>query len=193
MTGPTVLAAIEAACGALAGAGVRFALVGGAALPAWGRTRATADADVLVALEEADRPRGSSLTRIVERLRAAGFAHLERTDRLEVGGYLILHFWFPIRTQSLSIRVDLLITGDRVHQAMLERATTRRIDGFSVPVASCEDLILLKLAAGRPVDLADVEALIDINRTGLDMAYLRSQAAALGVQKALQIALGRSS
>lgn len=50
MATEALLAAIEAAVGALQKVGADYALVGGAALPAWGRLRATQDADVLLAL-----------------------------------------------------------------------------------------------------------------------------------------------
>ena len=62
-----------------------------------------------------------------------------------------------------------------------------------MPVAWCEDLILLMLAAERPIDLADARALIAVNRTDLDLQYLRSHAAGLGLLEALRDALEERS
>lgn len=182
MSGETVLTAIEAACQALNHLGLQFALVGGAALPAWGRVRATGDADFLVALPQ---PESSTLSAVIERFRTNGFAHHNRADRKRIDEHLILHFWFPIRPQAVSIRVDLLFSEDSIYRQMLDRATERRIDGFVVPIASCEDLILLKLRAARPIDNADAAALIAGNRDNLDADYLQRRAAELGVQEAL--------
>lgn len=65
------------------------------------------------------------------------------------------------------------------------RGVARRIDGFTVPVASCEDLVPRKLAAGRAVDLADAEALLAINAPSLDREYLERQAARMGLRERL--------
>ncbi|MFI5401717.1 MAG: hypothetical protein ACHQ1G_02195 [Planctomycetota bacterium] len=67
-----------------------------------------------------------------------------------------------------------------------ERSRSRRpSDGFRARVASCEDLILLKLVAGRAIDLADAKELFQVNRDSLDLAYLRGQAAGMGITEAL--------
>jgi len=53
MTGEGILRALEAATRALSAAGTRHALIGGVALPAWGRIRATvdvADVEALIAI-----------------------------------------------------------------------------------------------------------------------------------------------
>jgi predicted nucleotidyltransferase len=185
MSADTVNSAIGAACRVLEAAGVPFALIGGAALPAWGRIRATADADILLCMERGSSESEAGLVRLVGALRVEGFAHHDRADRKRVGGFLILHFWFPIRSQGVSVRLDLLCSDDASHREVLRRAVRRRIDGLTVPVASCEDLVLLKLRAGRPIDTADARALLAINRGELDGRYLESRAAALGLGDAL--------
>lgn len=38
---------------------------------------------------------------------------------------------------------------------------------------SCEDILILKMNAGRLLDRADAAALLRWNRAGLDLAYLR--------------------
>ena len=50
MAREAVLLAIQAATNALNGLGTTYALIGGAALPAWGPIRATADADILISI-----------------------------------------------------------------------------------------------------------------------------------------------
>ncbi len=189
MAANAVLLALEAASVALTSAGVRHALVGGAALPAWGRIRATADADVYLGVEDDRESRERLVSTLVGVLRAAGFAHLERADRRRVEQMWILHFWFPIRDQGFSIRLDLIVDAGPAAEEILSRASLRKVNDFHVPVASCEDLVLLKLAAGRPVDLADVQALLEANRETLDMGYLESRAASRNLSDALRSAL----
>jgi predicted nucleotidyltransferase len=98
----------------------------------------------------------------------------------------VLHFWYPLRPEGLSIRVDLLAGGTGHAREAVARAVVRKIDGSAVKVASCEDLILLKLAAGRPIDVADARELLAINRGSLDRAALEARAASLGLADALR-------
>ena len=44
--------------------------------------------------------------------------------------------------------------------------------GFDVAVVSCEDLIVLKLFAGRILDRVDVAELLRANRDALELGYL---------------------
>jgi len=57
--------------------------------------------------------------------------------------------------------LDLLAEpdGSPGYPAMRRRAITMDIDGVAVLVASIEDLIAMKRAAGRPKDLVDIESL----------------------------------
>ena len=186
MLGDSLLAALEAAANALAAAGIRHALVGGAALPAWGRIRATGDADVLISAGLGSPEITARLQEIVAALRGGGFAHLDRADRRRIEDKTVLHFWFPLRPQGISVRLDLIAGEGPEYDELLDRAVRRKINGFDIPVASCEDLILLKLAAGRAIDLADVQELLKINGPNLDRIYLRSRAASRRLEKKLE-------
>ncbi|MEW6747405.1 MAG: hypothetical protein AB1486_32135 [Planctomycetota bacterium] len=182
MAGESVLLAIDAAGQALSSLGVSYALIGGAALPAWGRIRATADADILVALPWSK----ASYLRIVEGLRGAGFAHLERADRKHLEDKTVLHFWFPLREHGYSIRLDIIVAQGARYDEIIQRCSIRKIDGLTVRVASCEDLVLLKLAAGRPIDRADAGELLTINSSTIDRAYLEDRASELGLTNELR-------
>jgi len=177
-----VLTALEeAAVQAFESAGRRYALIGGAALPAWGRVRATADADLLVG-SAAD-----TLDVAVSALREGGFAHMSRADRREIDDKVVLHFWFPLRDVGVSVRVDVIAgVGDETsYEDVLARAVVRQLDGLRLRVATCEDLILLKLSAGRAIDLADARELFAINQDDLDLGYLEAHARRQGLAKAV--------
>ncbi|MGQ9590515.1 MAG: nucleotidyl transferase AbiEii/AbiGii toxin family protein [Planctomycetota bacterium] len=184
MAGESILEAIRVAAACLDRAGHAYALIGGAALPAWGRIRATEDADVLVHLSSG----ADWIPAIVSALREAGFAHLDRADRRALGTMTVLSFWYPVRPHGFSVRLDVLVVEGPEYREVLDRAAVRRIDDLEVRVASCEDLVVLKLVSARPVDLADVRDLIAINREALDWEYLRSRAARAGVSAQLDAA-----
>lgn len=186
MATEAVFVALEAATLSLAEAGIPHALVGGVALPAWGRIRATADVDILISAGRMqDQQHGQGSTLLVETLRSAGFAHLERADRKKVDSCWILHFWYPLREKGISVRVDLILGEDAETDEILNRAVLRRVDGIELPVASCEDLVLLMLAAGRAIDLADAAALLAVNRDEIDWEYLHARADRRGLSGAL--------
>ena len=63
------------------------------------------------------------------------------------------------------------------------------LHGLSLSVASPEDLILLKLKAGRPTDFDDVISIVKNPRLQLDLAYLRSWADRLGLHGELHYVL----
>jgi len=49
----------------------------------------------------------------------------------------------------------------------------RQIEGVPVPIACAEDLVVMKLLAGRPKDLEDVVAILAAQAEGIDLASLR--------------------
>ena len=53
------------------------------------------------------------------------------------------------------------------------------MDGVSIPVATAEDLIVMKTLAGRDKDLDDVRAVIGGQGLRLDVEYVRTTLAAL--------------
>jgi predicted nucleotidyltransferase len=70
------------------------------------------------------------------------------------------------RTQILTLRtgegdIDLLVNpdGSPGYAALRRRADRMDLDGLTVVVASIEDMIAMKRAAGRPQDLVDLESL----------------------------------
>jgi hypothetical protein len=52
--------------------------------------------------------------------------------------------------------------------SLAQDTVTKSIGNVRIPVASIDDLIALKRAAGRAIDLADIEALGRLKQLGLD-------------------------
>lgn len=92
------------------------------------------------------------------------------------------------QTGQAPIDVDLFLAETPFQARVLERRVRRRVDGWEAWFASAEDLILLKLLAGRPKAMLDVADILFIQGE-LDTGYLRSQAASLAVGPLLEKAL----
>jgi hypothetical protein len=133
---------------------VRFVLIGGYAGALRGSPIITGDVDVCYAREDAN------LERLAEALRALD-AHLRGAPpvvpfqldarTLRAGD----HFTFSTSAGAL----DILGTpsGVKGFTDLDANATEEEIDGLTVRVASLDDLISMKRAAGRPKDLIALE------------------------------------
>ena len=134
---------------------VDFLVVGAVAVQAHGYIRSTLDLDVVV------RPTALNLSRLAEAL-----ADLEAEPRnARVRMRLADPHWLkrapvvPLVTRAGWIDVLNVETTGRPYDELLAGALTIELRGLRVAVAGLSDLIRMKRAAGRPQDLADIEAL----------------------------------
>ena len=142
--------------GLLAHAKIDFVVVGGVAIVVQASPRFTRDLDICYATDKANLVRlGSLLVSINARLRGID----EDVPFVPDAGMLR-------RTQMLTLTtregdLDLLVdpSGSPGYAALRRRADVIELAGASVRIASVEDLISMKRAAGRPQDQIDVESL----------------------------------
>jgi predicted nucleotidyltransferase len=145
---------------------VKGVVIGGVAVAFRGRPRITRDVDAIVFLEE---ERWAEFLAIGEKLAF----HERIPDLLE----------FAKRSRVLTVRhektgtpVDLSLGSLAIERQTLERAEKVKIGRLAVPVASAEDLIILKTVAGRPQDVIDMDSVLD-RTPNLDVTYVRLQIA----------------
>jgi predicted nucleotidyltransferase len=142
----------------LADHGVEFVVVGGVAVQAHGHGRSTRDLDVI------PRPDLLNLSRLGEAL-ATLSARLLRGDRsIDVGDPHLLRRAPLVPLLTARGRLDLLnleltAGAPRAYAELRERASEVDLDGRTVVVAGLDDLIRMKRAAGRELDLDDIGAL----------------------------------
>ncbi len=126
---------------------VRYVVIGGIAAVLHGVPRATFDLDILI---EATT---HNAERLLQALRAAGFGTADLTD---VNG--ILANEITVFDDQVRIDVQTSTPGLTFHDAW-SRRETMDYQGQKFYVASRQDLIASKRAAGRPRDLEDVRIL----------------------------------
>jgi hypothetical protein len=151
----------------LSAAGVRFLVVGGVAVVLHGYLRTTADLDLVVDLE----PRNLAIT--IAALESLGFrprppvalrdfADIEQRTRWVAEKNLqVLSLWHP---EMPGFELDLFVTLPFVFDEAYARASVARLGTSDVPVASIDDLVAMKRAAGRPQDQEDIEALLALKK-----------------------------
>lgn len=159
---PDVPLAIEQVLAALNADGVRYLVVGGVAVVLHGHLRTTADLDLVVELAPENARRAvAALSRLGFRPRAPvpaeEFADARaRQTWIDEKDLTVFSLWSE---RLPEVEVDLFVKEPFLFGEAYARALRVPLDTTTVTVVSLEDLIALKRASGRPIDLADVEAL----------------------------------
>ncbi len=146
----------------LVGRDVEFVVIGGLAAVAHGSRRVTRDIDVFV------QPESANLARLESALAELGAVQLvekgaERpirpADMAMVGIGTTLH------TRSPSGRLDVVgaPAGAAPYHDIRRRSIVGHVGGVEVRIAGLDDLIAMKRAAGRPLDLQDIADLVASN------------------------------
>lgn len=142
-------------------AGVDFVVIGGVAVILSGYGRATRDLDIVFAGDEANlEALGGVLVELEATLRGISDDIPFVADAQTLAGIQLL----TLETSLGWLDVHRSVAGVRSYETLRRRAERVSLDGIPVLVASVDDLISMKSAAGRPVDLIDLEALSAIKR-----------------------------
>ncbi len=163
-----LIGALQAVSNWLSGSGIRFAVIGGVAASLRGRPRVTKDVDV-VAIADADEwdslLRTAAKQHLVPRIDdALDFA---RTTRV----LLLVH-------EPSQIEVDVSFGMLPFESELIQRAEVREIHGVRFPLATAEDIIVMKALALRPRDVSDIEGIIE-SVAALDLDRIRATVASL--------------
>jgi predicted nucleotidyltransferase len=135
--------------------GVDFVVIGGLAAVAHGSRRMTRDIDIVV------RPENDNLTRL-----EATLAELKAVQLVADGGQqpitpadvATVALGTTLHTRSPAGMLDVVGApiGAAPYPELRARSVMIRIGDVDVPVSGLDDLIAMKRAAGRPLDLQDI-------------------------------------
>lgn len=147
---------------ALQDSDVRYVVVGGLALNLHGVERATMDIDLAISLDEANLGRAVTALSGLDLIPAipADWSDVVRPGQLD-------RWHDEKRMLALSLRkregiapsVDILTRPPVPFDQLFTNRIVKDIAGLRVCLASIDDLIALKRAAGRKIDLSDINAL----------------------------------
>ena len=163
-----------------------YAVMGGLAVRTYGIPRPTRDVDVTVSIDR------SRLPELFESLEAKGYTTPEAYQRGwvdEIAGMPLV----KLRTYHSTggVDVDLFLAESEFQRSLIARRRPTPIEDRLIDLVSPEDLVLLKLLAGRPRDRADVGDVLFVQGK-LDQDYLRLWAERLGVADELASALAEA-
>ncbi|MCU1348288.1 MAG: hypothetical protein JWO56_1318 [Acidobacteria bacterium] len=151
----------------LSRSGVRYLVVGGVAVVLHGYLRSTADLDLIIGLET---PNVEAALATFERLgfqpRAPvplrAFADADERRRwVEEKNLTVFSLW---HSKMPGFEIDIFVESPIPFDDAYGRASWARLGESSVPVAAIDDLVAMKLAADRPRDREDIEALLALRK-----------------------------
>jgi predicted nucleotidyltransferase len=134
-------------------AGVRYLLIGGYAVMIYSEPRFTKDLDLWLATDH------ENAKRVIHALQRFGapLGSVNQTD-FEQDDFAFQIGVPPVRIDLLTFRM-----GDGFEECWNRRKVVD-IEGDKVPVIGIDDLMAIKRESGRPLDLADVEALAKLRK-----------------------------
>lgn len=141
--------------------GIRYMVIGGQAVLVFGEPRLTRDIDITL---DADIDRLPEVVAAVERL---GLRPLVSPAEF-VAETMVL----PCEDGASGVRVDLVFSNTPFEREAMGRTRSMPIEGVQVRFASPEDLVILKVIAGRPRDLEDVKSVL-VKQPELDRSLVR--------------------
>lgn len=142
---------------------LRWYLFGAQAAIVHGAARLTGDVDATVDLA------GLTTSALVVALQEAGFA-LRAAD---VDGFVERTRVVPLVHVGSAMPVDIVLAGPGLEGLFLQRAQEHSIEGVAIPVACAEDIVAMKILAGRPKDLDDVVAILAARSDAIRIELIR--------------------
>lgn len=141
---------------------VDYLLIGGLAVSLHGVERATMDVDITVAMTP------DNLAHLIETARELRLTPVLPVPLEALGDLELLRQWhternleaFALRTPDIAgVTVDVLLFPPVEFSGMSQRAILFDVASTAIRVVAIDDLIALKQAVGRPIDLSDIEHL----------------------------------
>ncbi len=141
---------------------VDYLLIGGLAVSLHGVERSTMDVDITVALNP------DNLVSLIAAANELKLSPVLPVPLEALGDIELLRKWhaernleaFALRTPELAgVTLDVLLFPPVEFTGMARRAVVFNVANTPIRVVSIDDLIALKQAVGRPIDLSDIEHL----------------------------------
>lgn len=133
--------------------GLGHVFIGGLAVALVGRPRITQDIDGIVLLG------AMSIQELLRSAKTAGFS----TRVPDAAAFATESRVLLLRHVGTKVPIDLSIGFLPFEEGAVRRARVVKVRGLEIPVATVEDLLILKAIAGRPRDIVDMEGLLAAN------------------------------
>jgi predicted nucleotidyltransferase len=142
---------------------IPYMIIGGQAVLLYGRPRLTRDIDITLGI---DTDHFSQVADACAKLKLR-LLPKEPPDFVRETSVL------PAEDAKSRIRVDFIFSFSEYERRAIKRAKSITMDGYPARFASCEDVIIHKMVAGRAIDMEDVKSILARNKDAIDLGYIR--------------------
>lgn len=143
---------------------IPYMIIGGQAVLLYGRPRLTRDIDITLGV---DTDKFGLIEDICQNLSLR--IHPEDPEDFARQTNVL-----PADEPKSKIRVDFIFSFSPYEAQAIKRAKEVIVDNYPAKFASCEDVIIHKMVAGRAVDEEDVRSILAKNKGAIDYKYIRT-------------------
>ena len=140
-----------------------YMIIGGQAVLLYGTPRLTRDIDITLGV---DTDKFSLIETICRKL---GLKILPESPEDFARETKVL----PAEEPNLRIRVDFIFSFTEYEAQAMKRTKKVLMNDYPVKFASCEDVIIHKMIAGRAIDEEDIKNILIKNKDSIDLKYIR--------------------
>ena len=141
---------------------VPYMIIGGQAVLLYGRPRLTRDIDITLGV---DTDKFSSIENACKTLKLRIL--VENAEHFAQDTKVL-----PTEEPESKVRVDFIFSFTPYEAQAIKNAKKVLMDDYPVKFASCEDVIIHKMVAGRAIDEEDVKSMLVKNADTLDLEYI---------------------
>jgi len=142
---------------------IPYMVIGGQAVLLYGTPRLTRDIDITLGT---DTDKFSMIDKICNQ---AGLKILPENPQ----GFAIETKVLPAEDVESNIRIDFIFSFTIYETQAFKRTKAVLMDGYPVKFASCEDVIIHKMIAGRAIDAEDIKNILIKNKNSIDIKYIK--------------------
>ena len=137
-------------------------IIGGQAVLLYGRPRLTRDIDITLGV---DTDKFASIESVCKTLKLRIL--VENAEDFAQDTKVL-----PAEEPNSKVRVDFIFSFTPYEAQAIKNGKKVLMDDYPVKFASCEDLIIHKMVAGRAIDEEDVKSILARNRDTIDLKYV---------------------
>ena len=141
---------------------IPYMIIGGQAVLIYGRPRLTRDIDITLGV---DTDKFALIEGVCKNLKLKTL--IENPQDFAQNTKVL-----PTEQPDSRVRVDFIFSFTPYEARAIKNAKQVLIDDYPVKFASCEDVIIHKMVAGRAVDEEDVKSILAKNRDTIDFEYI---------------------
>jgi len=141
---------------------IPYMIIGGQAVLLYGRPRLTRDIDITLGI---DTDKFELIEGVCKKLKLRILVENPQDFARDTKV-------LPAEEPDSKVRIDFIFSFTPYEEQAIKNAKQVLIDDYPVKFASCEDLIIHKMVAGRAIDAEDVKSILAKNKNAIDFEYV---------------------